>query len=135
MNGAPPPHVAGEYLFVYGTLRGGGGAAGKLRGCAFLGTACVAGALYDVNGEYPTLVPDGSGSVVGEVWRCPAAVLRRLDRYEGLAAGLYSRVRVRAGEHDCWTYVAGPALAEVLIPERRIASGCWLTHLRRDSAG
>lgn len=127
-------HTA-EYLFVYGTLRTGGEAAGKLHGSEFLGTECVTGALYDVNGEYPALVLDGSGSVDGEVWYCPAAVLRRLDRYEGLVAGLYSRVRVRAGEHDCWTYVAGPALAEVLTRERRIVSGCWVTYLRRECAG
>lgn len=135
MSEALLPRAAGEHLFVYGTLRVGGDAAGMLRGCEFLGAARVAGALYDVNGEYPTLVLDGSGSVQGEVWRCPAGVLRRLDRYEQVAVGLYSRVRVRAGEHDCWTYVAGTALAEVLTAERRITGGCWLTHLRGELAG
>lgn len=135
MNGAQHSRAAGEYLFVYGTLRTGGEAAGKLRGCEFLGAACVPGAIYDVNGEYPTLVLDGSGAVEGEVWRCPAAVLRRLDRFEQVAAGLYARAPVRAGEHTCWAYVAGPLLADVLTPERRIASGCWLTHLREEFAG
>ncbi len=96
-----------------------------LRGCECVGTFRIAGALYDINGAFPALVLDGSGEVEGEVWRCPAGVLPRLDRYEGVAAGLYARVRVRAGEHDCWTYVAGPALAHLLTPELRIPSGVW----------
>ncbi len=135
MTGVPASRAAGEYLFVYGTLRTGGEAAGMLCGCEFLGTARTTGAIYDVNGEYPALVLDGSGSVEGEVWRCPAGVLRRLDHFEQVAAGLYARVRVQAGEHECWTYIAGPLLAEVLIPARRIASGCWLTYVAGEPPG
>jgi gamma-glutamylcyclotransferase (GGCT)/AIG2-like uncharacterized protein YtfP len=114
----------GVHLFVYGTLRSGGGAAGLLRGCRLVGTGSVAGTLYDL-GAYPALVLDGGGPVEGEVWRCPAASLDRLDEYEGVPGGLYLRVRVVAGGTECWTYVAGPLLGPRLTPERRIPSGRW----------
>lgn len=116
-----PPETG---LFVYGTLRSGGDAVGLLRGCRLAGTGRVAGTLYDL-GDYPALVLDGRGLVEGEVWRCPADALGRLDEYEGLPSGLYARVRVAVDGTECWTYVAGPALAPRLTPERRIPSGRW----------
>jgi gamma-glutamylcyclotransferase (GGCT)/AIG2-like uncharacterized protein YtfP len=112
------------HLFVYGTLRSGGDAAGLLRGCRPVGTGIVAGTLYDL-GAYPALVLDGRGPVEGEVWRCPADVLDRLDEYEGVPGGLYLRVRVVVEGTECWTYVGGPLLGPRLTPERRIQSGRW----------
>jgi gamma-glutamylcyclotransferase (GGCT)/AIG2-like uncharacterized protein YtfP len=114
----------GVHLFVYGTLRSGGGAAGLLRGCRMVGTGSVAGTLYDL-GDYPALVLDGRGPVEGEVWRCPADVLDRLDEYEGVPDGLYLRAAVVVDGTECWTYVAGPLLRSRLTPERRIRSGRW----------
>ena len=118
-GGTPAVH-----LFVYGTLRSGGGAAGLLRDGRRVGTGTVAGTLYDL-GRYPALVPDGRGAVEGEVWRCPADALARLDEYEGVAEGLFERVEVDVGGVRCWTYVAGPLLAPRLPPERRVPSGRW----------
>jgi gamma-glutamylcyclotransferase (GGCT)/AIG2-like uncharacterized protein YtfP len=118
-DGSPEVH-----LFVYGTLRSGGGAAELLRGCRLVGTATVAGTLYDL-GDYPALVLGGDGRVEGEVWRCPADLLRRLDEYEGVAEGLFGRAEVEAAGVRCWTYVAGPRLLPRLTPERRIARGAW----------
>lgn len=112
-------------LFVYGSLRSGGSAAGYLSGCSPIGTFRIPGSLYDLDGDYPALVLDEAGEVEGEVWRCPTELLTLLDRYELVHEGMYERARVRVGEHDCWTYVAGPALAALLVPERRIASGTW----------
>ena len=63
--------------------------------------------------------------VHGEVWRCPAPVLRELDRHEGVADGLFRRVAVEAAGVVCWTYVAGPRLGPLLRPESIIASGSW----------
>lgn len=114
----------GIHLFVYGTLRSGGGAAGLLRGCRLVGRGTVAGTLYDL-GEYPALVLDGGGIVEGEVWGCPTDVLDRLDEYEGVPGGLYLRVPVAVEGTECWTYVAGPLLRSMLTPERRIPSGRW----------
>jgi gamma-glutamylcyclotransferase (GGCT)/AIG2-like uncharacterized protein YtfP len=112
------------HLFIYGTLRSGGGAARLLRGCRLVGPGSVAGTLYEL-GAYPALVLGGDGRVEGEVWRCPADVLGRLDEYEGVAEGLFGRVEVEAGGERCWTYVAGPLLLPKLTPERRIPSGRW----------
>lgn len=112
------------HLFVYGTLRSGGEAAWLLRGCRFVGPGAVAGTMYDL-GDYPALVLGGDGRVEGEVWRCPADLLPRLDEYEGIAEGLFGRTEVEVAGVRCWTYVAGPRLLPGLGPERRIARGAW----------
>jgi gamma-glutamylcyclotransferase (GGCT)/AIG2-like uncharacterized protein YtfP len=117
-------HSPEVHLFVYGTLRSGGRAAGLLRGCRLAGAGVVAGTLYDL-GAYPALVLDGRGPVEGEVWHCPADALARLDEYEGVPDGLYLRVPVVVEGTECWTYVAGPLLDPRLAPERRIPSGRW----------
>lgn len=111
-------------LFVYGTLRSGGGASGLLRGCRLAGAGTVAGTLYDL-GRYPALVLDGRWPVEGEVWRCPPDALAGLDEYEGVAEGLFERVEVDVEGVPCWTYVAGALLVDRLTPGRRIASGRW----------
>jgi gamma-glutamylcyclotransferase (GGCT)/AIG2-like uncharacterized protein YtfP len=122
-------------LFVYGTLRAGASAAGLLEGCERLGHATVHGILYDIDGRFPALVLYGDNSVVhGEIWRCPAALLPSLDRYEGTADGLFRRVavdveRLRGGT-PCWVYTAGPALSRKLTLDRRIVSGNWTATAR-----
>jgi gamma-glutamylcyclotransferase (GGCT)/AIG2-like uncharacterized protein YtfP len=113
------------HLFVYGTLRRGGRGHELLAGCEQVGAARVAGTLYDIDGKYPALMLYGGTGVPGEVWRCPDALLARLDAYEGADEKLFRRVGVRAGEHACWTYVAGPGLARKLTPARRVAGGTW----------
>lgn len=61
----------------------------------------------------------------GEVWRCPASLLRVLDRYEGIAGGLFRRVAVEVGDRVCWVYVAGPKLGPRLRADAVIESGSW----------
>lgn len=117
-------------LFAYGTLRAGAAAASVLDECEWLGEGTVHGILYDIDGRFPALVLYGTdGPVRGELWRCPAALLPRLDRYEGTADGLFRRVAVEAetprGRTPCWVYAAGPALSRKLAFERRIPSGYW----------
>jgi gamma-glutamylcyclotransferase (GGCT)/AIG2-like uncharacterized protein YtfP len=117
-------------LFVYGTLRAGGSAAGLLDGCEWLGRATVHGILYDIDGRFPALVLYGEDSPVhGDVWRCPARFLPSLDRYEGVAEGLFRRVAAEVdtagGRTPCWLYTAGPALSRKLSFDRRIVSGEW----------
>ena len=85
-----------EYLFVYGTLRGGvGHPMHKLlsAGADAAGSATYAGRLFDL-GRYPGAVPgphsagaDYGWRVIGEVYRLrdPATVLEALDEYEGCA--------------------------------------------------
>lgn len=121
-GGDSPSHID---LFVYGTLRKTGSASPLLDGCEHRRSARVHGTLYDIEGRFPSLVLEGIDAVEGEIWRCPAAVLTDLDAYEGVAEGLFRRVRVRIGEGVCWVYVAGPALAPSLTPDRRIAAVHW----------
>ncbi len=113
------------HLFVYGTLRSGGEAATVLEGADLIARASVPGGLYDTGNGYPALVLAGGGKVHGEVWRCPAGLLPGLDEYEGVGERLFRRVGVEVRDWPCWTYVAGPRLARLLTPDRRIASGVW----------
>lgn len=101
-------------------------AAGRelLRDCARAGSGSVPGTLYDA-GEYPALLLGGETRVVGEVWRCPATLLRVLDRYEGTPEGLFRRVAVEVDERVCWVYVAGPKLGPRLRADAVIESGSW----------
>lgn len=118
------------HLFVYGTLRQDGGAAALLDGCERVAAGTVNGTLYDIEGRYPAIVLYGEAPVRGELWRCPAGLLLRLDRYEGTEAGLFRRVAVEAELEDgsrvpAWIYAAGPALSRQLRAERRVAGGEW----------
>lgn len=115
------------HLFTYGTLRSAAAThAGRelLRDCARVGVGTVAGTLYDA-GEYPALLLGGEGRVEGEIWRCPAPLLRVLDHYEGTEAGLFRRAAVEVGEVACWVYLAGPKLGPRLRPDAIVESGSW----------
>jgi gamma-glutamylcyclotransferase (GGCT)/AIG2-like uncharacterized protein YtfP len=116
-------------LFTYGTLRRGHAAAAMLADCEHVGAAVVRGLLYDIDGRFPALVLYGDALIEGEIWRCPAYLLDRLDEYEGTAQGLFRRVGVEAEAEGevvpCWTYTAGPALSRKLLPERRFQSSRW----------
>ena len=119
------PRPGGEFhLFVYGTLRSGGGSSSMLGGSQLVGSATVEGTLYDL-GEYPALMLYGGTPVEGEIWRCPAAMLWKLDEYEGVERGLFRRVAIMAGGRPCWAYVAGPKLGQKLTPDRRLRDGRW----------
>jgi len=107
------------HLFTYGTLGSGGAASGLMDGCERVGSASVRGTLYDV-GEFPALLLSGGDLVPGEIWRCPADLLPRLDRYEAVRAGLFRRVGARVDDTPCWVYVAGPALGARLEPGARV---------------
>ena len=111
----------GFNLFVYGTLRGNGAAADRLAGASMIGKGVVRGTLYDIDGEYPALMLYGDMPVEGEIWHVPsAAMLARVDEYEGVAQGLFRRKAITVAGHACWVYVAGHALAPRLTAERRI---------------
>lgn len=118
-------------LFVYGTLKHGAAEHTWLGDCGRVADAVVRGVLYDVDGLFPAVVLYGDGEVRGEVWRCSADRLLKLDAYEGTADGLFRRVAVEAdtplGVLPCWIYAAGPALSHRLVPDRRIPDGRWPT--------
>ena len=125
---APAPDGPGDdarfRLFVYGTLRSDAAGSGLLLRSERIGDAAVDGTLYDLD-DYPALMLYGHTRVPGEVWNCPVDLLGQLDEYEGVDRGLFRRVAVMASGIPCWTYVAGPALAPRLTPDRRLADGRW----------
>lgn len=127
-DGRRTPSPDGEdgwiHIFVYGTLRATRPAHSMLEGCRRVAEASLAGTLYDLD-EYPALVLYGETPVRGEVWRCPPELLWRLDEYEGTGRGLFRRVAVTVSDIPCWTWVAGPALAPQLVPDRRASNGEW----------
>lgn len=110
----------GFHLFAYGTLRRGAASAHLLDGCTHVRAASVAGTLYDIDGEYTALMLYGETPVDGDVWHVPdSARLYELDVYEGVGDGLFRRIGIEIDDLACWAYVAGPALAHRLTPERR----------------
>lgn len=132
---------ATERLFVYGTLREGGGAPQELRRLldartTRVGTGVVRGRLLDV-GAFPAAVLDGEGEIRGEVLALaePDRVLRAVDRYEGYGGpgdDLFERalVRVRMDEGGvlgAWAYVFTKDAGT--LPE--VPSGDWLRRQRR----
>ena len=114
------------HLFVYGTLRAQQQGAALMRDCERVGRGTVHGTVYDIDGRFPALLLYGDTPVPGEIWRCPADALLRLDEYEGVAEHLFRRIAHEVRDDDtgqpypCWLYVAGPALARRLTPDRRV---------------
>jgi gamma-glutamylaminecyclotransferase len=111
-------------LFVYGTLRTGGGMEWRLEGFHLLRVDRLAGVLFDL-GEYPTLVLGGDAGVEGEIWEGPIETLTALDAYEQVGTGLFERVEVPMEDGACWVYVAGPALTPHLLPGQIVPGGRW----------
>jgi len=94
-------------VFVYGTLTDPARVASVVDSYAFLGSAVLDG-LHPVEGEHPTLAPGGRTG--GRLLRTDDAAA--LDRYEGVASGLYVRVPVpyRGDDREeVFVYVGDPA--------------------------
>lgn len=120
-------------LFVYGSLRRGAGAHGRLRPVAqCLGEASIPGRLYDL-GPYPAALPARRPGerVHGELYRLtwPAA-LAALDRYEAgnrtdSQAGQFRRASVpvqwRGRRVPAWVYWYDRPLRGA----RRLPGGHW----------
>lgn len=118
-------------IFVYGTLMTGGGREHLLAGHGRV-AATVRGTLWDLPAGYPAL-SEGDGCVHGElVYGVPASKLALLDRYEGVAEGLYRRGRIEAiaGGHvvDAVVYVMDDPAARGGV---KVASGRWRPKRRR----
>ena len=127
------PEAFDRHVFVYGTLRRGeSNDINHLQPPpAFVGTARVAGTLYDL-GPYPGAVLGGQGVLVGEVYCITATHERWLDELEEVApvpSGEYSRrmlpVRLddrSAGVIACLVYEIAPARVQ---GRAVIAGGDW----------
>lgn len=128
-------------VFVYGTLRPGQPNWERL--LAERTARVVAGRLPGVAlldcGHYPAAVErTGAGGAIGEVvWIRPVAwpaVLASLDHLEGYDPAETEPLFVRVvlpvdtddGPVDCWVYLAGRRLAEMVQPV--VAGGDWVAH-------
>ncbi len=90
-------------LFVYGTLKRGCCNHAQLAGQTFVAEAeTTPGFVLHEVGGFPGLVaqPGGAGQVRGELWSVDADALRRLDRFEGVAEGLYRREAIPLAGKD-----------------------------------
>ena len=110
-------------IFVYGTLKRGEAAAGRMRGAIFEGSIATGPgyALYDL-GDYPALAADEDGVVEGEVYLVTAEHLAELDHYEGYP-GLYGRDFVPLADGSLAEAYVMPLSA--LSGRRKIAGGAW----------
>lgn len=135
-----------QRVFVYGTLRAGevndlnrAAAQHGIGAATLVGTASIAGRLYDF-GTYPGLVLDASaGPVLGDVYDIPDALLPVLDEIEEVYPGqatLFIRetqsVMLDGAPVDCLLYpVAAGAVAGLV----RIDGGDWVAYRQaRDTA-
>jgi gamma-glutamylcyclotransferase (GGCT)/AIG2-like uncharacterized protein YtfP len=84
-------------VFVYGTLKRGGGNHHYLAGQKFLGEACTGpGFTLFSLGDYPGMVrsADPTRQVAGEIWSVTEPCRAQLDELEGVAEQLYARVPI-----------------------------------------
>jgi gamma-glutamylcyclotransferase (GGCT)/AIG2-like uncharacterized protein YtfP len=78
--------------FVYGTLMSINTNIMENLGCHGPVRARLEGyALYQVAPDFPGIVPEPGGVVLGELWEVPEPAVAALDYYEGVEASLYRR--------------------------------------------
>lgn len=117
-------------VFVYGTLRRGGGALAmpeRFPGSKFIADAEVSGQLYDL-GAYPGLrLGESNSSVTGEVYEVDDETLKRLDEFEASSNYLRKQVEISLGARRkaCWTYEPDP---EFYSLRTLITSGDWIEY-------
>lgn len=111
-----------ERVFVYGTLRRGEPNHWLLQGSRFLGEHRAGPGFVMVDlGTCPGVIPDGEGSVQGEVYRVDGKTLRRLDRLEAYPV-VYTREEIETPFGRAWIYLHRHARGRTGV----IASGDWL---------
>ena len=125
------PSLPPRCVFVYGTLRRGGGndITRLVPPARPLGPACVAGVLYDL-GAYPGMTLGGDTWVQGEVYAIEPALEAVLDEIEGLGAHPSDEyikreilVDVAGRQWHCLVYEINPRHV-AMAPQ--IAGGDWM---------
>jgi gamma-glutamylcyclotransferase (GGCT)/AIG2-like uncharacterized protein YtfP len=92
-------------LFVYGSLKKGGSANHYLEGGTLIDSlAAVQGVLLPI-GWFPGLVRETTCQVFGEIYRMPKSAFEALDQYEGVATGLFRRVKYDTYYDTGWMWV------------------------------
>ncbi len=113
-------------IFVYGTLRRGG----AYHHVYLRYSPCLAHqlrirdyALYDYASEYPFMVPEKNGVVLGEVYQVNAATKAAMDDFEDVDEGLYRFVQLP--HYGCYTYLKSDGYVDNMP---RVPHGDWLTY-------
>lgn len=111
-------------VFVYGTLLPGEPAHGLLAGARRLGPGRTLPAwrLYALE-DYPGMVAGGRTAVAGEVWAVDAAMLRRLDEYEGYPTYYRRETIPLASGREALAYILRPEWLRPSHPP--IPGGDW----------
>ena len=129
-----------DRLFAYGTMMTGYSRRPLLDPAVLEGRAEVRGSLYDF-GEYPGIILDDGGWVVGELYRMSDldARLPRFDAEEWYdpaapTRSLYVRRRVTVQvapgtTREAWIYTYNPAVGGPPDRGARIDGGDWRAHL------
>ncbi|WER47257.1 gamma-glutamylcyclotransferase [Cupriavidus sp. WKF15] len=132
-------------VFVYGTLRAGEvndlNAAARKHGIAaptLLGTATIAGRLYDF-GTYPGLVLDpAAGPAVGDIYEVSDALVPVLDEIEEVYPGqssLFVREEHTVLHDGCCVNCLLYPVAEAAVPGLpHIESGDWVAYRKSRDA-
>ena len=112
-------------IFVYGTLKRGGTNHHFLATQRFVAEAGTAPGfvLYALDG-YPGMIADvtARSGVTGEIWAVNSSALAALDDLEGIAEGLYRRVRVPLAPPHNTLQVEGYLYAQGVTDRPRIGS-------------
>ncbi len=94
-------NVGAVYLFVYGTLKTGHINHALLRtsSAVYICEAKTEASCTLINlGLYPGLITSGNTEVKGEIWYVDAALLERLDTFENVSNGLFTRKSIAVQE-------------------------------------
>lgn len=121
----PPDSPAARecLLFVYGSLRSGQREHALLAGATLVGPAQTRPAFYLVDlGQYAAMVPGGTTSVVGELYRADVGLRSKLDVAREVPV-LFRRERVQL-EGETWAE-AYVMTADQVRGRRRLAHGDW----------
>lgn len=109
-------------LFVYGTLLG--------RLTPSPTPATVRGTMYNLGAFPGVLITEPTTTIQGELHLIDDDELSRLDHYEGVDVGLYSRERVDVtldgSSTEAWIYTINPIFVKQ-IGARIIPNGNWRT--------
>jgi gamma-glutamylaminecyclotransferase len=84
------------YVFVYGTLRKGMRNHYVLKGATFVQHDCTLPeyTLLHMDAAYPGMIRGGITDIPGEVWSVSEDMLKRIDTFEGVHQGIFSRVTI-----------------------------------------
>ncbi len=113
-----------DRVFVYGTLRQGGGNHALLGRARCLGEHVTESGYRMLNvGSYPGVVTGGDTAIRGEVYEVTPALFRQLDALEDYPRS-YTRERIDTPWGPAWMYLYRPCGQR--LPE--IPSGDWFQH-------